>query len=867
MKTWLFRMLGRGVTGGWLAVIALWVVAAAWLVSEAPRLADVASSTESNFLPPESDSVKAKELLDRYFPKDSFASRAVIAIEKETPLSEQDLRYVADVTGWLEKGSGISAIKQVFSAANMPYLRERLVSKDGKAALIIVNLQTVFIAKESQEAVEAISDRLKRHPPGIVAAVTGDAGLGRDYQQAIRESLDSTTKVTLSLLIVILLVIFRSPVTPVIPLATIGASFAITRAIVALIAKSGVAISPLTEIFLIVVLFGVGTDYCIFLISRYREELENGLSDTEAMEKAIEKVGESISSSAFTVIVGLGFMCFAKFGPFAKTGPCVAMGVGISLLASLTLAPALMLLLSRSLFWPFRIAQGTSVHAAWRRLAGAVVNYPLMAILALSFCFAPFIWYGFSMNRSFDLFTELNDDAPAVRGLEIIKSHFLPGELAPLTVVVETDDDLWKPSSIDKIYQLSKVMEGMPCVAQALSAVQPTGNISWLEKGLLPYRFSQYAEGIRKGRDGLQQIQAGLQKSIDGVKLFKNNIQKHTQPSQMLFIKTAPDKRYLEAFKRIDELQSALNRMSDGVGKVHEGLGHVTESMQALFAPHGEFSYLFDHVVLPDTIFLERPELKNVMSYYLSEDGKAMRLTLILKTKTFSDEEKEAIDEVRKTLNGEMARLKFRMPRLHMAGASATIYDERIVTRDDFFRIVFFVLSGVFVILLILLGDLAESIYLIVTMLVSYIVTLGVTTLVFQFYLCKAGIDWKVQFFMFVILIALGVDYNILLMSRIKEERRRLETREAVRVAVTRTGEIISYCGLIMAGTFLSLMTSPLSAMMELGFTLVFGILLDTFIVRPMLVPAIIVLLDRARMHYFEEGSVFRLTKSDRQAD
>jgi len=861
MRKWFFTLLGEAATRGWMALIVLWIIAAGWLAVKAPEFSEVASSTEANFLPPESDSVKAKELLDRYFPQDSFSSRAVIALEREGRLTGKDFRFIAELTRWIEQDAGLKNIAKVISAANAPYLKEKLVSADGKASLIIVNLTTVFISKESQAAVSAISARLKSCPAGLVAAVTGDAGLGRDYQLAINVSLEKTTKVTLTLLIIILLIIFRSPITPLIPLVTIGTSFLISKSIVSLIAAGGVSISPLTEIFLIVVVFGVGTDYCIFLVSRYREELENGLDVREAMKRAVARVGESISSSAGTVMIGLGFMYFAKFGPFSKTGPCVAMGVGISLIAALTLAPSLMILLHRVLFWPFKPGKGTVEHAAWRRMAGTVTHYPMTVLLTLLVCFAPFVWCGFKMNRSFDLFGELHDDAEAVRGLDIIKAHFLPGELSPLTVVVEADGNFWKPVSIDRLYQLSMTLQGMACVAEVRSAVQPTGSTRWLEQAFLPNRFPLYIGGLRKGMDGLADIRAGLASTIEGVKRFKNNIQQHTSGAQVLFIKTAPDKRYLDAYRKIDELQNALIRISGGVGKVNEGLGHLADSMQTLFKPDGELGYIFDHIVLPDTIFAEKPVLKQVMSNYISEDGRATRLTLVLKTKTFSDEEKAAIDEIRNVLQGELARLKFKDPVFHLAGASATIYDERGVTRDDFYRIVSFVLSGVFVILLVLLADLAESICLILTMLLSYLMTLGVTTIIFQFYLAKAGIDWKVQFFMFVILVALGVDYNILLMARIKEERRRLETKEAVKVAVVRTGEIISYCGLIMAGTFIALMTSPLYAMIELGFALVFGILLDTFIVRPILVPAIIVLLDKYRMRYFAEGSIFKLTR------
>lgn len=129
----------------------------------------------------------------------------------------------------------------------------------------------------------------------------------------------------------------------------------------------------------------------------------------------------------------------------------------------------------------------------------------------------------------------------------------------------------------------------------------------------------------------------------------------------------------------------------------------------------------------------------------------------------------------------------------------------------------------------------------------SYAGTLGITVLLFNYLLGYPGLDWKVQFFMFVLLVALGEDYNILIMSRIKEETAVYGVREGVRRAVAMTGSIITSAGIIMAGTFAALMTSPLISMVELGFAVALGVLIDTFVVRPLLVPAIVLLLDRMK--------------------
>jgi putative drug exporter of the RND superfamily len=186
---------------------------------------------------------------------------------------------------------------------------------------------------------------------------------------------------------------------------------------------------------------------------------------------------------------------------------------------------------------------------------------------------------------------------------------------------------------------------------------------------------------------------------------------------------------------------------------------------------------------------------------------------------------------------------------LHFVGPTASIRDLKTVTDHDQIKIDLLVLASVFLILYGLLRKFAISLYLILSVFFSYFVTLGVTFIVFWAMdpAGFAGLDWKVTMFLFTILIAIGEDYNIFLMTRIEEEQRQHGPIEGIRVAVLRTGTIISSCGIIMAGTFCSLMFGTLVGMQQLGFALAFGVLLDTFVVRPLLVPAYLILLYSGR--------------------
>ena len=174
------------------------------------------------------------------------------------------------------------------------------------------------------------------------------------------------------------------------------------------------------------------------------------------------------------------------------------------------------------------------------------------------------------------------------------------------------------------------------------------------------------------------------------------------------------------------------------------------------------------------------------------------------------------------------------------------------MTDHDQVKIDLLVLAAVFLILVILLRKPAISLYLIVSVFFSYFVTLGVT---FSFYYLRdpenfGGLDWKVPMFLFTILMAIGEDYNIFLMTRIEEEQKQHGPIEGIRIAMLRTGTIISSCGIIMAGTFSSLLFGTLVGMQQLGFALAFGVLLDTFVVRPLLVPAYLILLYRGKFGF-----------------
>src|SRR5262249_39993827 len=228
----------------------------------------------------------------------------------------------------------------------------------------------------------------------------------------------------------------------------------------------------------------------------------------------------------------------------------------------------------------------------------------------------------------------------------------------------------------------------------------------------------------------------------------------------------------------------------------------------------------------------------------------ATRLDVVLAASPFSHEAIEALGRVERAVRDALPDDLRRDTQVYTVGTTASVRDLAAVMSEDRSRVACLVLVSVFVVLVLLLRRLAVPAYLLLSVLFSYYVTLGVTSLLFRALSPHGftGLDWKVPIFLFTILIAVGEDYNIFLMARVREEEEQFGTPRGIAEALTRTGPIISSCGVIMAGTFASLLAGSLVEMKQLGFALAFGVLLDTFVVRPVLVPAFLVLQRSGRL-------------------
>jgi RND superfamily putative drug exporter len=722
-------------------------------------------------LPERCLSVQGHRLLQEAFPKAVFGSKVIFTFERaDQPLTPADLALVDRAVNTLQRierespGFGLGTI----SSHHDPLIGGRLLSADRRCTLVMVAMQSPFLAVKTADAVKhceaQVTPLVEEYRRGgseagtLKFATTGPSGIGRDLNEAAYRSLDDTTLATFVLVVIILLLVYRSPLLAFVPLVTIGVSVWISLRILAVLTLiPEFQLVNIARIFIVVVLYGAGTDYCLFLISRYREELQQGREPADAVWYSLRQVGWALTASAATVICGLGMMGFAEFAKLRYTGPAIALSLLVALAASLTLAPALLRLLGERAFWPRRLerlppelitAQNrpTRDSRLWTWLSLKVSAYPVRTWLLAVLVLAPLAVLGYRTEYVFDVCAELPRDSQSRQGLEIIRRHFTAGEVGPLTLLLQSPQPWNSTEGRTRIAELSRELRQLPVVAEVRSLTQPLG----------------VPRSVRSG----------------------------------------------EANRPADE----------------------TALFSRLAAP------LIDKVIQP---------------YYLAPhpDGNVTRLDVILRTEPFCKESVAAMHVIRARLDQVLARQETTAPRYALYGITPMTADLAEVHESDRLLVNTLVLLGILLILLSLVRRPVVAVYLLISVLFSYYVAIGVAELLSVGWLDSqiGEVDWKVPYFLFTILVAIGEDYNIFLITRVLEESRRNGPHLGIRLALARTGPTISSCGLIMAGTFATMMLGSLVTLAQLGLALAFGVLLDTFVVRPLLVPAFLVILDRPR--------------------
>ena len=774
-------------------IVAAWMLAALVLTVTAPSLQDVGTQDDADFLPKDAPSQRADRLMARLFPDDPTRDAAILVFAREGGLTDADRTAMARVAERLVGPEFTADVKSLQTAATAPELAAFLRSPDGEAELMVVGFRAPPFTSRTNAAVARVREAIAAEmPEGVAHHATGVAPLAADQADALVTSFDRTALVTVVLVVVILLLVYRSVVAALVPLFTISVAFLVARGAIALMAEQGFKVASLAETFMVVMVFGAGVDYCLFIVSRYKQELGAGDAVGPTLRRVMAVVGAVIAASALTVIVGFLSQMSAKFGLYRTMGPAMGVAIAITLLAGILLTPALLRLLGGRAFWPQRLenvrATGDRHSRRWSTLATAVRERPaemlLAGVIALLVMSAGLGWY----QQSFDLVKDLPAEADARKGYETLAAHYPGGRLSPIFLVLDGDAPITGDGELAAIDALTDQLRAEPGIGEVRSVTQPAG---------APLTLDNVA-------------QFGASGDVNALGVDPNQV----------------------------DVSPLFNRMA---------------------APEG---LRFDGALLR-----QYPQIAERLGYFLGSDGSSARLVVSLDGNPFGAGAMDVFRRLDDVASQTLAGTALSGATIAVGGPSSFYVDMQEIGNDDFRTITAVLIAGIFVVLALLLRSLVAPLYLLATVLFSFVATMGLAAGLFVGILDEPGLSFYLPPFLFVILVALGADYNIFIMSRIREEAEAgYSVDEAAARGLVLTGPVITSAGLILAGTFGALVLAPLPNLRQIGFAVTAGVLIDTFVVRSFLVPSITVLLGRWAFWPTMFGAGVRRSSSPRVA-
>jgi putative drug exporter of the RND superfamily len=756
--------------GKWI-VIAIWLVLAVAIIPTAPMLSDVTTNDSSTFLPDGAESSEVDSLIRERFPRDT--TPAIVVFHSAEGLTDEQKAAADQLGRWAQSDNAPDNIdpNSVISIFTVPEAEGGLVSEDGTTMTMVIGVTGDQNSDELLDTITAIREQVDSPPAGLEIAVSGPGGILLDLISVFQQIDVFLTLVTAGLVLVLLMIIYRSPVIAFVPLLSVGWVFMLAGAIAAVGSERlGYLVNGQAQGVMTVLLFGAGTDYCLFISSRFREELQRTEDKHEAMKKTMRAVGGAVASSAGTILIATLILVLATLRTTAALGPLLSIAIGIMFFAALTLVPALMTVLGRKAFWPARIAYDPDVAAdagnakpgIWDRVASVVTGRPAFFLTA---SVALFVALSFGLVRfevTYDQVTSLPEGTEAREGFEILRQSFPAGESAPVEVYAVLPDGTSAYDEIEAIDQLTQALAGYDGVAYAESITAPLGTNGGVN-----------AEQVREALDALPPV-----------------------------VRVA-----------IDEGGGAL-------------------------PPGGEAQQ-----EIP-------PELQQAIGIYattrgfVSPDNGVARINVILDASPYDIAQISQIDDIR-VFTRDMAQSVGLPGEVLVGGQPATTFDTMQANERDQMLLIPLILLAIALILGVLLRSVIAPLYLTLTIILGYTATLGLSTLLFTFVFGYEGISSALVLYLFVFSAALGIDYSIYLMTRIREETENRDLKEGVETALSRTGGVITSAGIILAGTFSALMTLPLRDLFQIGLAVAIGVLLDTFVTRTIMVPSIVLLLKR----------------------
>jgi RND superfamily putative drug exporter len=765
-------------------VLLVWVAGAIAAASLLPSLNSVTQNNNTKFLPASAPSSHAVQLAAP-FGTAALVPIPLVADRSSGPLTHADISAVAALPARLKTVSGVAKVQDAG------------VSSDGHAIqLVVLAQQGGGNQNYATDLIDGLRAKIAQAhlPAGLQAHLAGDVAAQVDQQKASGNTGNKIELLSLVFIIALLVLIFRSFTLALVTVIPPLLSFAIAGPLVAEAAQHGLQVSPIAQFLLIVLVLGAGTDYGLFLVFRVREQLRAGQHATageyypgsrglggslfrdlvhprrparDAIVDSVTKVGESITFSAATVIAAMLTLLLASFSFYSDLGIPFAIAIGVTLIAALTLLPALLsirlslLAMKRSLFravfkrpklLPWNIQGSGKPGGTWGRVAGRIVKHPVPTLTAgvvvfggLALAVFGYTAAGFGGNTAPPAGTD------SAAGQTLLTRHFPQSAANPTTVILRFNAPAWQDPA--PLAAATSKLQASPLFTQVTGPLNPTG------APLTPAQFAALHSKLGPARALPPSPPPGTGVPVGAYQAYRATANLVSADGRTVLYETglkAGDPGATSAMNVVPALRAETTAVAKSVGASDSALG----------------------------------------------------------------------------------------------GEAPALYDISSISNSDLKRIIPIAIVAIGILLALVLRSLVAPLYLIASVGISYLAALGLSVLIFIKLGHSGGLVFFMPFLMFIFLLALGEDYNILMMTRIREEARRLPLRDAVTRALGATGSTITSAGLVLAGTFIVLTVVAGSGsggdqIRDIGLGLALGVLMDTFLVRTLLVPSTVVLLGR----------------------
>ncbi|AGB22229.1 Transport protein [Mycobacterium sp. JS623] len=900
-------------------ILLAWVAVAVLTNVLAPQLEVVGAAHSVAQSSPDSPALQAFNHIGKVFGEFDSDSAAMIVLEGDQPLGADAHHFYDTLVKRMSQDT--KHVEHIQDFWGDPLTAGGSQSKDGKAAYVQVYLagnQGQALSNESVDAVREIVASTPA-PPGVKAYVTGAAPLVTDNFEVGSKSTEKVTTITLLVIALMLLVVYRSIATTLIMLVTVLVELVAARGVVAVLANWGIiGLSTYSTNLLTLLAIAAGTDYAIFVVGRYQEARNRGEERAAAYHDMFRGTVHVIVGSGLTIAGAVACLYFTRLPYFQSLGVPAAIGVLVTLAAALTLGPAVLVIGSRfGLLEPKRKVRASR----WRRIGTAIVRWPgpvlvvscaiaLVGLLALP-----------GYKTSYDARPYLPASAPANVGYAAAERHFSQARLNPELLMVETDHDMRNPADMLILERVAKAVLHTPGVSLVQSITRPLGTP--ITHSSIPFQISASSAsqimnlGYQQDRatDLLKQAN-DISNTIDILKrqvaLQQASAAATHEQTQAFHQTVATVNELRDKIANFDDffrplrnyfywephcfdipscaaLRSVFDAL-DGIDALTDQFGQITTSLDKLDALQPQLVALlppqiaiqernrdltlsnyattagtdaqnqealrnatalgqaFDTAKNDDTFYLppeafDNADFKRGLKLFLSPDGKAARMIITHEGNPATPEGISHVDAIKNSAFDAIKATPLADAKVYLAGTAATYKDIRDGAKYDLIIAALAAMSLILLIMIFITRSLVAALVIVGTVALSLGASFGLSVLVWQ-YVLGIPLYWIVLALAVILLLAVGADYNLLLISRFKEEIGAGLKTGVIR-AMAGTGGVVTAAGLVFAATMSSFVFSDLRVLGQIGTTIGLGLLFDTLIVRSFMTPSVAALLGR----------------------